>query len=104
MILIGFQTGCSKSVGKADKPEIKQEDLVKLLADIHIAEAALESVQNRHERDSLATVYYSEAMRIHGVSQGQFDNAMSWWLNDANRSKELYLQVKERLLSLAPTK
>ena len=51
---------------------ISEEQLVPLLADVHIAEAAMQHLRGEL-KDSMADVYYQELCEIHEVTKEDFD-------------------------------
>ncbi|HFC00337.1 MAG TPA: DUF4296 domain-containing protein [Phaeodactylibacter sp.] len=60
--------GCKE---EKEKPILSEEQMVEVLADIHIAEAGILSL-NKNLKDSMATVYYHQIFEIHQVKEADF--------------------------------
>lgn len=78
------------------KPKIPDDQLVEILKDVHIAEAAILNLP-KEQRDSLALRYYSEIFRIHQVSKEDFDQSLKVLLVNPRLSEALYKRVSDRL-------
>ena len=85
------------SCGKSDLPlSIREEALIPILADVHLAEAALQNTYGA-VKDSLSGLYYEQIFTIHGVSQADFEQTMSILREDPLRMERIYGRVLELL-------
>lgn len=88
-------TQCKK---KREVP-IPKEVLVKVLADVHIAEAAMYLFSDRI-KDSIGLVYHNQIFQIHGITQEDFDQSIEILREDPLLTSIIYTGVYERLDSL----
>jgi len=54
---------------------LEREKFIQILADIHVAEAAMQTLIEE-KKDSMAKVYYKQIFTLHGVEQEKFDQMM----------------------------
>jgi len=74
------------------KPQIPDEEMIKILTDLHIAEAAILSL-NQKIKDSISTVYYQQIFEIHGVTDSIFYKDLEFLRKDAKRLEGIYQKV-----------
>ncbi|MFK7773880.1 MAG: DUF4296 domain-containing protein [Saprospiraceae bacterium] len=86
------------------KPQISDEEMVKILTDLHISEAAILSL-NQKLKDSISNVYYQQIFEIHGVTDSTFYSDLEILRRDAKKLEEIYLKVIDNieLLNVAKT-
>jgi hypothetical protein len=90
--IITFSLSCKK-----EQPlPMEEEKLIKVLCDIHIAEAAMEPV-TANDKDSIATLLYQQIYTIHGVEQAEVDTALSFLKKEPQAAEKIYLKVVEEL-------
>ncbi len=87
---------CSACAKKKTAPSMAQEDLVSLLTDVHLAEAALQNVYGV-TKDSLAAVYYSDICTIHRLSRPELDKVMAELRENPLAMSETYREVIKRI-------
>jgi hypothetical protein len=75
---------------------LEDEVLIRVLADVHIAEAALQNLLGK-TKDSLANVYYEQICEIHGVDRALLDSSMLLLQNNPNRLEGIYVEVMKEL-------
>ncbi len=87
------------------KPQISDEEMVKILTDLHISEAAILSL-NQKIKDSISVVYYQQVFEIHGVNDSVFYKDLEILRTDAKRLEGIYLKVLDNieLLNVAKVK
>ncbi len=85
---------CSKGGGAA--PVIDESKLPSLLADIHIAEVAIQDASTT-TKDSIAELWYGVIFKEHGVDRKAFDETMRELRKDPKRVVKLYEKVQEEL-------
>ncbi len=90
--LLFFLT-CQKTVSKYELPE---EILTKVLADIHISEAAIQHL-SLELKDSMAQVYYEQIIEIHGVDQALFEKDFQQLKQDPEKLAKVYDKVIKQL-------
>lgn len=85
------------SCGKSDpKIPIEEEKLVKLLADVHLAEAAMQDMYGE-TKDSTAHVYYQQIYHLHEVNHIIFDSSMAILRRNPSYASKVYGQVMKFL-------
>lgn len=98
-LLLGALAGCSD----APKPlKVPEERLVGVLADLHIAEAALQALRG-DTKDSMAAVYYDQIYTLHAVDSAAVHQSLEQLRKDPQRMKALYDRVMERVETLSAT-
>lgn len=75
---------------------LEEEVLANVIADIHIAEAALQSV-SAYFKDSMSTVYYDQIFTIHNVTEEDFLLAMELMREDPKKLVDVYAKVTDIL-------
>ena len=75
---------------------IQEDKLIEVLADAHIAEAAVQSLPYLH-RDSLVSLYYDQIFKIHNVSRSDFEQSLKMLEYNPDKMLEIYEQVTEHL-------
>lgn len=78
------------------KPQIADDEMVKILTDLHISEAAILSL-NQKLKDSVSNVYYQQIFEIHGVTDSVFYQDLEILRNDAKRLEEIYNKVIDKI-------
>ena len=75
---------------------IEEEMMIKILADMHIAEAA--TLQGDiSQRDSLRKIYYDQIFEIHEVPKETYEEDMDVLKRDAKKLASIYDKVIEQL-------
>lgn len=75
---------------------VPEEKLVAILADAHIAEAAIQNLI-KEVKDSLGEVYYQQICEIHEVNKADFEQTMVQLREDPLRLEQIYRKVMEKL-------
>ncbi len=78
---------------------VPEERLVLVLADIHIAEAALQALRG-DTKDSMSAVYYDQIYTLHKVDSAAVHQSLEQLREDPQRMKDLYDRVMERVETL----
>ncbi|MEQ8703531.1 MAG: DUF4296 domain-containing protein [Phaeodactylibacter sp.] len=81
------------------KPKIPEAQLVSILADIHLAEAALQALRGT-TKDSVSQLYYHQIYAIHQVDSATVQAALQEMREQPEGMKDLYDQVMERVEKL----
>lgn len=86
--------------GEEEAPQeplpLQQEQLVSILVDVQLAEAALKAYKPE-TRDSLSRVYYERIAHLHGVSREEILRWLEEVNDDPKLMEEVYKQVLEEL-------
>lgn len=82
-----------------EKPQIPEEKMVKVLADIHIAEAALQTLRGQ-TKDSMSQTYYHQIYAIHEVDSLEVQETLQAMRENPDKMKALYDKVMERVEKL----
>ena len=77
-------------------PQIPDEEMVKILTDLHISEAAILSL-NQKIKDSISVIYYQQVFEIHGVVDSIFYKDLEVLRSDSKRLEEIYIKVLENI-------
>jgi len=77
---------------KEPVPLIEEELMVRLLADLHISEAATQNVDVTL-RDSFRQVYYEQIFKIHEIDQAIFEQEITLLKTNPKRLSIYYDQV-----------
>jgi hypothetical protein len=91
--MLGFLAACKPRPARLP---LKEDKLVQVLADVHVAEAALQGLLGR-TKDSMANVYYDQICIIHGVDRLLFDSAMQILQEDPERMERIYAEVMKEM-------
>ena len=75
---------------------IEEQKMALIMADLHIAEAALQNVY-ASKKDSLAKIYYQQVYDIHEINRLELDSAMAVLHRNPNLQLEVYNRVMEIL-------
>ena len=86
--LLVFFAACQN---KFDAP-VSEEKLVKILADVHTAEAILET-EKQEVRDSMTRIYYAQICEKHGVTKSDFDSTMAIYVQNPEHLDSVYSHV-----------
>jgi hypothetical protein len=71
---------------------IEKEKLIKILADVQLAEALVQDERSEF-KDSLSAVYYKQIFDKYGVNRALFDTTMSRLGSNPDLMEEIYTQV-----------
>lgn len=90
LILVGSASSCSRP-----KEIIPEKELVKLLADLEIAESYLRRPQSGdvYARDSIGLA----VLKAHGYTPSQLDSTLGWYGKNVDLYQELYVKVEREL-------
>ncbi len=75
---------------------LSDEVLIAVLADIHIAEAALQRLP-RNYKDTVSQRYYDEVAAIHNLSRMELDSSLYWLRARPREMARIYQAVFELL-------
>lgn len=75
---------------------LTDDQLVEVLADVHLAEAAIAALPRR-EKDTLIDRYYQQIMEIHGVLRADFDSTMVLLKQKPDELSQVYEKVLEEI-------
>lgn len=93
VILLFFLVSCSESGQDLPIPEDK---LVKVLVDVHLAEAALQGLGGLI-RDSTADVYYDQIAQRHKIERSVLDSTVILFRKNPEIIADIYSKVLEEL-------
>jgi hypothetical protein len=92
--------GCKVNRGK---PVIEKAKMVEILADIHLTQAILEQ-ESQFPKGVKKDYYYCNILERHGVTEAQFDSAVSWYATNMDIFEQVYVDVVARLKELEDIK
>lgn len=75
---------------------LDEAQLIEVLADVHIAEAAGQQLRGA-TKDSVMQVYYAQVCSIHQVDQAAFVQSMEQLRNEPERLQNIYDKVTEAI-------
>lgn len=85
------------------KPNLSDEKMISVLADLHIAEAAAMSLK-KNTKDSIMEVYYQQVFEIHEVKDSAFFKDLKMLRENPTRVEEIYQKVIEKVEQLGVKK
>ena len=93
VLLILALISCSKT------PEhvINEDNMARLMADIHKAEAMIEDESNASYNDSMKLTLRQSIFMKHNVTQAQFDTSLIWYSHHLDIYEKVYDDVLENL-------
>lgn len=83
--------------GKQGKPPIKENEMAKILVDVHVAESVMQELPISIKKDSIGKIYYSKIFKIHKVTAADFDRSMKIYQKNPAQMERLYKRVIEEL-------
>lgn len=83
----------------AGRLPISPQQLVPLLADIHLVEGASQGYPTAL-KDSVLEVYYDQVFEMHAVSEMDFEKAVDYLSTNPKLAQQIYSKVTERLEEL----
>ena len=86
--------GCQQE--KEDPLPYEDEKIISILLDVHLAEAALQSL-GKVMKDSMTDVYYDQIYTIHHISKADFQKMMELLRNSPKNLNRIYGQLMERV-------
>ena len=75
---------------------IDDDKMIAVLTDIHVAEAAAQSLR-REQKDSILSLYYEQVFYIHQISREEFERTMLVLRGDPDHLENLYNKILEEL-------
>ncbi len=78
---------------KTAVPDISEEKMVRIMADLSIAEAATAQM-NGYGKDSLTKVFYDQVFEMHQVRADQYEQNLRLYANDLPTMEKIVLQVE----------
>lgn len=96
VLLVIAVIGCTPSV---PSEYIQPGELEDILYDYHVAKAMADEVPSGtgHNNDYNKNAYFLAVLKKHGVSEAVFDSSLVYYYSHANRLKNIYDDVIERL-------
>lgn len=85
-------------VKKVEKLPVSEADLIKVLADLHLAEAGFQNLSTS-SKDTLSYFYYDQVYQIHQVSKEDVDSSLAILNRQPEQFFEIYKKVQERLVA-----
>ncbi|MFT4758187.1 MAG: hypothetical protein ACI9XO_002897 [Paraglaciecola sp.] len=77
-------------------PLITDEKLIKILADVHLSEAAATSLLMK-QKDTTLAKYYGQIMEMHEVLRADFDSTMVILKQNPEKMVKIYEKVLEQI-------
>ncbi len=90
--ILALFAGCTSE----ESLPVREEKLIEVLRDVHIAESALQSYGDP-EKDSLAVVYYRQIMTIHDMDREVFDTCIAILRRNPKLMQEIYGKAFEHI-------
>lgn len=87
---------CYQNVEKI-QPELTKEQMIAILADVHLSESLLSEYLKKPIQDSMAHVYYLQIFKIHKVSAQNFEQSMQEYMKSPEDFQFIYEKVLEKL-------
>ncbi len=87
------------SCRRAPDMPVDEATLVKVLADVHIAEVATQNFAGAY-KDSIKRIYYQQIYDIHGISASDLKNSLQVLSDHQDKMEKLYKKVEKHLESM----
>ncbi|TXB63552.1 DUF4296 domain-containing protein [Phaeodactylibacter luteus] len=97
--LLPFLFGACQKPQSADGIIVPEEKLIATLADIHIAEAALQTLRGG-TKDSMAALYYEQIYEMHQVEAQEVEESLQALRKQPEKMDALYQKVMEKIETL----
>lgn len=95
-VLLSFLTiGCDKRPGNV----LGEDEMVKLIADMEVAETYFQQHPNGYYNDSVRDRAMQYVLNKHRISKVDFDSTLTWYGKNIDVYEELYEKVEKELLS-----
>lgn len=91
LLLICFNWACWG--GKSVQPDIDEDKMVRIMADLSIAEAATAQM-NGYAKDSLTKVFYDQVFEMHQVSTEQYEKNLRLYANNLPEMEKIVKKVE----------
>jgi hypothetical protein len=78
------------------KITMTESELVNLLIDVHVAEAAVQDLYGE-TKDSVGRVYYEQIYQIHGIDQIVFDTTLAVLRRNPEYAGSVYQKVMQEI-------
>jgi hypothetical protein len=89
----------ASSCRRAPVMPVDEATLVKVLADVHIAEVAAQNFAGAY-KDSIKRIYYQQIYEIHGISEADFKSSLQVLSDHQDKMEKLYKKVETQLESM----
>ena len=85
------------------KAPVDRETFVRMLTDMHVAEAAAEG-EYTPMKDSILKIYYPQILKKYGVTQVDFDSTLAIYSRQPVVFDSLYAQIQRQIAKIDTTK
>lgn len=76
---------------------LSDEEVEKLLLDVHVAEVAMSQLPNGPKKDSLAELYYNQIAEIHQIDRDVLDSCLVILQRNPEMASEIYGKISEEV-------
>ncbi|MDE7116589.1 MAG: DUF4296 domain-containing protein [Muribaculaceae bacterium] len=87
------------SCDKRPKGVLSDDEMVRLIADIEVAEVYMQHHNSGYYNDSVRDSAVQWALERHGLTKADFDSTMTWYGRNIDEYRDLYGKVDEELAS-----
>ena len=94
--IIGFYY-TTKNTAAVANAAIGEEQLVRILADVHEGETLINTITDYTQRDSAAQAIYSKILKINKTTMAAVDTSLAVYINEPARGQALYEKVQNRI-------
>jgi len=94
LMILMMAVGCKP---KVPSEYVQPDELEDMLYEYHVAEAMARN--GGTDADYKQTEYFLAVLEKHNVTEAVFDSSLVFYYSHAERLKEIYLRVHERLVS-----
>lgn len=98
-----FLLSCAHSKDEVIIPDdiIPPPEMINIIIDFHIAEAALVDCQNKKEDVNTTTImYYNSIMKKHNITRAKFDKSMKFYTENIQLLQLIYEEVGNELSTM----
>jgi hypothetical protein len=98
-----FLFACAQSKDEVKIPDdiIPPQEMINVIIDFHIAEAALVECQNKKEDVNVTTIlYYNSILKKHKITRAKFDKSMKFYTENIQLLQIIYEEVGNELSTM----
>lgn len=103
LILLIF-VNCSKKEQELPPNVLTRDQMVRVLIDVHILEAKVKKLYLPRDTSKMVYNHYEKMLfKDQGISKAQYEESMSYYIDEIGTMKDIYDQVVDSLLARQKT-
>ena len=90
ILVLSLCLGCWN---KTERPDLDEDKMVKIMADLSVAEAATTQMSG-YSKDSLTQVFYNQVFELHGVNAEQYERNLRIYAKDLATMENMVKKIE----------